>query len=81
VTRLPLQHKICKIRPDLLCEACTDLCVVQKQRAICAKCTFDEKPSIFIRNKPIFSSERIVRTVTARVLLGGEISGRGSQGA
>jgi hypothetical protein len=24
------------------------------------KCTFDERPSIFIRDKPIFSSERIL---------------------
>jgi hypothetical protein len=34
------------------------------------KYTLDERPSIFIRDKPIFSSERILqRTVTARVQL------------
>jgi hypothetical protein len=40
-----------------------DLCVVQKkgkenQYAIYVKCTFDERSSIFIRDKPVFSSER-----------------------
>jgi hypothetical protein len=25
-----------------------------------AKCTFDKRPSIFIRDKPIFSSERVL---------------------
>jgi hypothetical protein len=30
------------------------------------KCTLDEIPSIFVRDKPIFSSERI-RTITAGV--------------
>jgi hypothetical protein len=28
--------------------------------AACAKCTLDERPSIFIRDKPIFSSERML---------------------
>jgi hypothetical protein len=38
----------------------------------------DERPSIFIRDKPIFSSERAryIRTMTARVQLKEEISGR-----
>jgi hypothetical protein len=27
---------------------------------MCAKCTLDERPSIFIRDKPIFSSERML---------------------
>jgi hypothetical protein len=31
-----------------------------KQHAICVKCTFDEIPSIFVRDKPIFSSERML---------------------
>jgi hypothetical protein len=42
-----------------------DLYIVQKQEffsnmAICAKCTLDERLSIFIIDKPIFSSERIL---------------------
>jgi hypothetical protein len=35
--------------------------------AMCAICTLDQRPSIFIRDKPIFSSERV--SMTARVQL------------
>jgi hypothetical protein len=31
-----------------------------KNISICAKCTLDERPSIFITDKPIFSSERML---------------------
>jgi hypothetical protein len=34
------------------------------------KCTLDDRPSIFVRDKPIFSSERsYIRTITAGVQL------------
>jgi hypothetical protein len=70
VTRQPLQHKICKI--GMICPTkpvlTEDLCKVQKQRFffcltcyIYAKCTLDERPSILITDKPIFSSERMLR--------------------
>jgi hypothetical protein len=46
---------------DLLCKACTDggLSVVKKEEfsITCYRC---EKPSIFIRDKLIFSSERML---------------------
>jgi hypothetical protein len=59
VTRLPLQHKICKT--DMICSTtCTDRGFVRSANAICAKCTLDERPSILIRDKPIFSSERML---------------------
>jgi hypothetical protein len=32
-----------------------DLCVIT-----CVKCTFDERPNIFIRDNPIFSSKRML---------------------
>jgi hypothetical protein len=44
------------------------------------KLTLEERPSIFLRDKPIFSSERYITTITARVQLK-NFSGRGSQGA
>jgi hypothetical protein len=45
------------------------------------KCTFDERLGIFIRDKPIFSSERCyIRSINA-VQLKKKMSGRGSQGA
>jgi hypothetical protein len=51
---------ICPAKPVLT----EDLCIVQKEEflkhAVCAKCTLDERPSIFIRDKPIFSSERMI---------------------
>jgi hypothetical protein len=44
-----------------------DMCVVQKKGlfnnmlyVVCVKRTLDERPSIFIRDKPIFSSERLL---------------------
>jgi hypothetical protein len=61
-----------------------DLFVVQKKEFYtCAKCTFDERPSIFLRDKPIFSSERMLREDYYRNgSSGGKIiSGRESQGA
>jgi hypothetical protein len=63
-------------------------CVVQKEEFsitcyMCVKCTFDERPSIFIRDKPIFSSERMLHKDYYRRSSGGgkQISGPGSQGA
>jgi hypothetical protein len=51
---------ICSVKPVLT----QDLCVVQKEEfsvhAICVKCTLDERLSIFIKDKPIFSSERML---------------------
>jgi hypothetical protein len=52
---------MCPAKPVLT----KDLCIVQKEEFsitcyICAKCTLDERPSIFIRDKPIFSSERML---------------------
>jgi hypothetical protein len=44
---------ICCVKPVLT----EDLCVVQKE---CVKCTFDERPSICIRDNPIFSAERML---------------------
>jgi hypothetical protein len=47
--------------------ACTDrglVCSAKgrnlQQQAICVKCTLDERSSIFLRDKLIFSSERIL---------------------
>jgi hypothetical protein len=49
---------------DLLCKACTDRGLVCSAKArifqyhaIGAKCTLVERPSVFIRDKPIFSLE------------------------
>jgi hypothetical protein len=51
---------ICSAKPGLT----KDLCVVHKEEfskhAICGIRTLDEKPSVFIRDKPIFSSEMIL---------------------
>jgi hypothetical protein len=57
----PRQCMICSVKPVLT----KDLCIVQMEDifnniAICVKCTLDERPSIFIRDKPIFSSERML---------------------
>jgi hypothetical protein len=50
--------------------------------AICVKCTTDERPSIFLRDKPIFSSERMIHNGYYRKSsVEKKISGRGSQGA
>jgi hypothetical protein len=46
------------------------------------KHTFDERPSIFIRDKPIFSSERMVhKDYYRRSSAEKKKSGRGSQGS
>jgi hypothetical protein len=51
---------ICSVKPILTAV----LCVVQKEEfpehAICAKCTLGGRPSIFIRDKAIISSERML---------------------
>jgi hypothetical protein len=66
VARLPLKHKICRI--GMICSAkpvvTEDLFLVQKQEffnnMVCAKYTLDKRPSIFITDNPIFSSERML---------------------
>jgi hypothetical protein len=67
---------ICFAKP-VLTEA---LYIVQKKEFSikCAIGTLDERPSIFIRDKQTFSSDR--RTMTARFQLK-KNSGRGAQGA
>jgi hypothetical protein len=54
-------------RHDLLWKAFTDrglVCSAKarifRQHGIYAKCTLDERPSVFIRDNPIFSSERML---------------------
>jgi hypothetical protein len=51
---------MCSVKPVLT----EDLRAVQKEEfsihAICAKCTLDEMPDKFIRDKLIFSSERML---------------------
>jgi hypothetical protein len=66
VTKLPLWRKIRKI--DMICFAklvlTESLHVVQKQErsvTCCVRDTLDKKPSIFIRDKHIFSSERMLQ--------------------
>jgi hypothetical protein len=51
---------ICFAKPVLT----ENLYIVQKGDfyAICVICTLDERPSIFIRDKPIFSTERATTT-------------------
>jgi hypothetical protein len=65
---------ICSVKPVLT----EDLCVAQKEEfsiyAICAKCTLVEKPSIFIRDKPIFSSKRMLHKDYYRKSSVGKIS-------
>jgi hypothetical protein len=47
-----------------------------------AKCSLDERPGIFMRDKPIFSSERMLdKDYYHKSSVGKRISGRGSQGA
>jgi hypothetical protein len=48
---------------------------------ICSKYTLDERTSIFIRDKPIFSSERMLYKDYYRKGSVEKISGRESQGA
>jgi hypothetical protein len=51
---------VCSVTPVLI----EDLCVVQKEEIfnnmLCVKGTLDERPGIFIRDKPTFSSERML---------------------
>jgi hypothetical protein len=52
------------------------------RRGVCTECTLDERPSIFITDKRIFSSERMLHQDYYRKgSVGGKISGSGSQGA
>jgi hypothetical protein len=65
VTKLPLQHKIRNI--GMMCfskfQLMEDLYIVQiknyHKHATCAIRTLDERPSVSITDKPIFSSERM----------------------
>jgi hypothetical protein len=67
---------ICFVKPVLT----EDFCVVQKEE-FAITCTLDERPSIFIRDKPVFSSERMLHKDYYRKSSVEKISGRGSQGA
>jgi hypothetical protein len=63
-----------------------DLSVVEKEEfstaCICAKCTPDKRKSIFIRNKTIFSSERMLyKDYYHKGSVEERISGHESQGA
>jgi hypothetical protein len=49
--------------------------------AICVKCTLDERSSIFIRDKHILLSERILHKDYYRKRSAKKEYGRGSQGA
>jgi hypothetical protein len=64
VTQLPLQHKILKIgiicfAKPILTEGLYTVKENFQKHVICAIRTLDESPSILIRDKPIFSSERM----------------------
>jgi hypothetical protein len=49
---------------------------------VCARYTLDKKPSIFIRDKPIFSSERMLhKDYYRKHSVEKKISDRGPQGA
>jgi hypothetical protein len=63
-----------------------DLCVVQKEEfsvtSICAKFTLHERPGIFIRDKPIISSERMLhKDYYRKGSVGKKVSGSEYQGA
>jgi hypothetical protein len=62
-----------------------DLCIVQKEEfslTCCVIRTLDERPSIFIRDKPIFSSERMLhKDYNRKCSVDKKISGREPQGA
>jgi hypothetical protein len=64
----------------LLCKAWTDRGLVYSARGKIAMRGLDEKPSIFVRDKPIFSSERMLRKDYDRKDSVEKISGRESQG-
>jgi hypothetical protein len=65
-----------------------DLCVVQKEEffnnmlyaIVRVKCTLDERPSIFVRDSPIFSSETVLHKDYDRKGSVEKISDRESQG-
>jgi hypothetical protein len=64
-----------------------DLYIVKKEEfsmasAMCARRTLDERPSTFIRDKPIFSSERMLHTdCYSKSSIEKKIFSRESQGA
>jgi hypothetical protein len=73
---------ICSTRPVLT----DDLCVVQKEEFSITRCeilALDERPGIFIRDKPIISSERMLHKelLSQGLSLKKKISGRESQEA
>jgi hypothetical protein len=62
-----------------------DLCVVQKEEFsitfYTCECTFDERPSTFIKDRPIFSSERMLnKDHDSKSSAEKKISDGGSQG-
>jgi hypothetical protein len=71
---------ICSVKPVMT----EDLCVVQKEEfsiTIRVKCTFDERPIIFIRDNPIFLSGRMLhKDYYRKSSVEKRISGRESQG-
>jgi hypothetical protein len=67
---------------DLVCKACTDRVLVYSVKARIPKYTLDEKPSIFIRDKPIFSSEKMLhKDYYRKSSVGKKIFALGPQGA
>jgi hypothetical protein len=73
---------ICIAKPGLT----EDFYIVQKEEysihAICAIRTFDKRPSMFVRDKPIFSSERMLhKNYYRKGSVEKKISGRDPQGA
>jgi hypothetical protein len=71
---------ICFAKPVLT----EDLCIVQKEELsiTCYIRILDERPSIFIRDNPIFSSERMLhKDYYRKGSVEQKIPGRGSQGA
>jgi hypothetical protein len=82
VTRLPWMHKISKMGTIYPAEPVLTegLCVVHKEE-FSKTCYMCERPSILIRDKPIFSSERMLHMDYYRKVSVEKISGRKSQGA
>jgi hypothetical protein len=75
---------ICFAKPVLT----EDLCIIQKEEfsiicyTLCVKCTLDERPSIFITDKPILSAEKMIHEdYYHKGSVGEKIAGRNSQGA
>jgi hypothetical protein len=70
---------ICSAKPELT----EDWCVVQKEEfnnILCAKYKLEEKPSTFIRDKPISSERMLHKGYYRKRSVGKQISGRGSHG-